>query len=241
MHDGFMEGNRGSGGGPAQLTLASHAQCGALTELVRDLAGRLPGARIESFPPAAAVYRPGDPTDHLLLVVEGLVRTSILGEAGQEFILHDYAAGEAFGELCFCEVRARQEQATALAPSRVARIGLAELRAFAAGDGFFQLLEMFTHRQAELARQLHELALSTVRERLVRFLARSAVGPTDQDGFCPVPGRMTHQEIAARIFTTREQVSAHLAALRREGHVRYGRGAPTGLRVRRAALEQMLP
>ena len=204
---------------------------------MRQLSARLPHVRVRSFAAGDFVYRMGDPTDHLCLALEGRVRTAIVGEAGQEFILQDYGPGQAFGELCFCEVRARQEQAVALDQARVARIGLEELQTFAGGDGFWQVVEMFTHRLADLERQLHELSTSSVRERLLRFLLRHADEPADAGGFLRVHGPFTHQEIAARIFTTREQVSFHLAALRRQDLVRYGRGE--AMRVRRGALEAL--
>ncbi len=222
----------------AELRLSEHAQCGALTSSVRELARRLPHARVRSVAKGALVYHMGDPTDHLYMVLEGRVRTSIVGEAGQEFILQDYGTGQAFGELCFCEVRARQEQAVALEPTKLARIGLDELGAFSAGDGLYELLEMFTHRLADLERQLHELSTASVRDRLIRFLLRHARTGEGPDGLTPLDGSFTHQEIAARVFTTREQVSAHLAALRRQGALMYGRGVP--MRVRRAKLRALL-
>ena len=208
-----------------ELRLAEHAQCGALTTFAREISVRLPHARPLAFSAGQPIYRMGDPTDHFYLVLLGRVRTSTIGAAGQEYILQDYGPGEAFGELCFCEVRARQEQAIALDDVRVARIGLEDLDAFAQGEGLWRLLEMFTHRLAELERQLHELSTSSVRDRLIRFLLRLALKPDEADGFALVNGRFTHQEIAARIFTTREQVSLHLAQLRRQGAVSYGRGS----------------
>jgi CRP/FNR family cyclic AMP-dependent transcriptional regulator len=172
-----------------------------------------------------------DPTDHFYLLLDGRVRTSIIGDGGQEFILQDVGPGEAFGELCFCEVRARQEQAVALEPSRVARIGLPELAAFSDGQGLWQIVEMFTHRLADLERQLQEVSTAPVRERLLHFLERQATSAVDGEGFARLAGVFTHQEIAARIFTTREQVSAHLASLRRQGMVRYGRGQSMAVRL----------
>ena len=222
----------------AELRLVEHAQCGALTSFARELSHRLPHARVRSVAKGAFVYRTGDATDHFYLVLEGRVRTSILGDAGQEFILQDYGPGQAFGELCFCEVRARQEQAVALEPTQLARIGLEELEAFSTADGLWQLLEMFTHRLADLERQLHELSTSPVRDRLVRFLLRHAQAAGTEDGLSPLDGSFTHQEIAARVFTTREQVSAHLAALRRQGMVLYGRGE--AMRIRAPQLRSLL-
>ena len=205
---------------------------------MRELSDRLPRAHVRSVRAGGFVYHMGDPTDHFYLVLHGRVRTSIIGEAGQEFILQDYYPGQAFGELCFCEVRARQEEARALEDALLTRIGLEELQAFSGGDGLWQVVEMFTHRLAELERQLHELSTSSVRDRLVRFLLRQAGPPRGTDGFAPVQDRFTHHEIAARIFTTREQVTSHLAALRREGLVRYGRGET--MAVRREGLERLL-
>ena len=220
------------------LRLSEHGPCGALTAFARELSVRLPHARPLAFSAGEPIYRIGDPTDHFYLVLLGRVRTSTVGAAGQEYILQDYGPGEAFGELCFCEVRARQEQAIALNDARVARIGLEDLDAFAQGDGLWRLLEMFTHRLAELERQVHELSTSSVRDRLIRFLLRLADESNERDGLALLNGRFTHQEIAARIFTTREQVSMHLADLRRQGAVSYDRGSV--IRLRPDMLQQLL-
>jgi len=201
------------------MRLSDHRACGALTAVVQQVAGRLHAHTVLQVPAGRAVYRVGDPTDHLYLLLSGRVQVRLLGPGGQEFILRDYGPGEAFGELCFCEVRARQEEAWTLEDSRVARLGLDELGEFAQGEGLWEIVEMFAHRMGELERQLWELTTFTVRQRLQRWLLEHA-GRPGPDGMAPVEFRLTHQELAGRLFTTREQISQHLGELRRQGLVR---------------------
>ncbi|MDA8345925.1 MAG: helix-turn-helix domain-containing protein [Thermaerobacter sp.] len=101
-----------------------------------------------------------------------------------------------------------------------------------------ELLEMFSHRLADAEERLAEMALEGGRSRLVGYLLRAAHGTQDEQGFSRLLEPVTHTEIAGRISTTREQVSAMLSDLRRRGAVQYGRGQ--GMRVHRDRLAQAL-
>lgn len=65
------------------------------------------------------IYATGDPTGEVFYLRSGRVALSVLSADGREPRLRLVQPGEMFGELCFCDVRARQEQATALDESEV--------------------------------------------------------------------------------------------------------------------------
>lgn len=222
------------------FSFPDHAHCGALTGLLRESAGRLRGLSPRRVRAGEPVYLQGDPTENLYVVLAGRVQTSVVSPGGREYVLGEHGPGEGFGEVCFCEVRARQEQATALEDSEVLAIGPEDLVRFASSGeaAVLELLEMFSHRLADAERRLAELAFSGVRSRVIALLLRTAAGAADAEGFSELEGSLTHDEIARRIPTTREQVSAILSDLRRQRLVDYGRGA--ALRIRRARLEDEL-
>lgn len=223
-----------------ELRLPDHAHCGALTGLVRSAAERLTALRPVPVRAGEVIYRQGDATERLFVVVSGLVRTSVLSRSGRAYVLADFGPGDAFGEVCFCEIRARQEQAVAAVDSLVLPVGPAELIGFAASGekAVVELLEMFSHRLAETERRLEELALEGVRARIIGLLLRVAPRDLEAGGFVELAEVWTHDEIAARIPTTREQVTTVLGELRKRGAIDYGRGR--AMRVRRERLEEML-
>lgn len=226
----------------SDLALPSHRHCTVLTSMVRTLRADLAGsAPTQSFDAGAMIYRMGDGTDHLYLVLEGKVRTSIVSEAGKELVVGIAGPGEVFGELCFCDVRERQEQASALEPTTVAWLGVSQLVALTAGSppSMLELLTLFCHRMAEMEERLSELAFASVQTRIGLLLLRlAAEGEPAADGGFVCRESPTHEEIAARVSTTREQVSTILARFRQLGLIAYQRGEP--LRVYSTPLRRAL-
>ncbi|BDG59330.1 Crp/Fnr family transcriptional regulator [Caldinitratiruptor microaerophilus] len=212
------------------LSFPSHAHCQSLTTLVRGRIARLAArGRSRAVAGGELVYRMGDPTDHLYVVLDGRVRTSIVSPAGRELVLGVHGPGEVFGELCFCAIRRRQEQAVAVVDSRVVRLRVDDLLSLVAGDQAeaLALLDVFCQRMADLQDRLAQLAFANVRTRLGLLLLRLVDGqPAGPDGGAVCPERLTHEELAARVATTREQVTAILTQFREQGLVDYRRGGP---------------
>ncbi|HEY3365622.1 MAG TPA: Crp/Fnr family transcriptional regulator [Symbiobacteriaceae bacterium] len=213
--------------------LPNHAHCRALTDLVQGrsegLARAMPPLPIHA---GTLIYAMGEPTDHMYLVTSGRVRTSILSPGGKELVMGVHGPGEVFGELCFCAVRQRQEQALALEDTVVVRLDVDHLTGLMRGsDGEAQeLLELFCHRMADMQERMAELAFASVRSRLGLLLLRLAEGGVP----APEGGRfsrdnLTHEEMAARVATTREQVSAILSQFREGRLVQYQRGGPVAV------------
>lgn len=213
-----------------QLSFPSHSHCQALTSLMAGAQARLAQhGQPRRYQAGQMIYGMGEATDHLYLVLSGRVRTSLISPEGRELVVGLYGPGELFGELCFCSVRQRQEQAVAVEETRVVKLEVKDLLAITTSSkaGALDLLELFCHRLAGLQEQLAELAFASVRTRLGFLLFRLA-----EDGR-PAPAGgvvsreyLTHDEIAARVSTTREQVTSILAGFRKRGLVEYRRGGP---------------
>lgn len=224
--------------GRSGFRLSSHAACQALDGLARDLVRRGvmtgQGARPVQVRNGESLYRVGDRTDHFYLVQTGRIRASLESEAGRELVVADAGPGETVGELCFCAVHERQENAVAVTNATVIGVYGEDLIRYVQGgrDAAEEVLEYLFHQIGSLTTRVEALAFQTVRERLIHELLRlsqeterpiheSKGSDREKTGqFVALPPR-THEEWAKRIYATREQVSVVLSDLRRQGAVQY--------------------
>lgn len=220
-----------------QIAFSTHHQCNALLEVIRSGKEFLPAfGRPLSWPAGTLLYDFGDPVDRLYLVREGRVRASVLSADGRELVTGLYGPGELFGRFCLCHRHERNERATVIEDAVIVQLGVAELLQLAStGDGALALLQLFCQRISALEEQVAQLAFAKVRTRLGLLLLRLAEeGEAQPDGTVICRDTPTHEEMASRIGTTREQVSSILAQFRKEGLVSYRRTGP--LRVDPARL-----
>ncbi len=120
----------------------------------------------------------------------------------------------------------------------IVHLGVAELLQLASsGDGALALLQLFCQRISALEEQVAQLAFAKVRTCLGLLLLRLAEeGQKEADGGVIVYDSPTHEEMASRIGTTREQVTSLLAQFRKMGLLSYRRTGP--LRIYPAKLQE---
>lgn len=213
-----------------ELVFTVHRQCTAFMDVIRSGRRFLPKVgRSQWFAADDVVYDYGDAPNCLFLVNEGVVRTSVLSSSGKELVTGVWGPGEVFGEFCLCQQqRERNERAVIVEDAELVRLGVEELiQLVSVREGALAMLQLFCHRISALEEKVAELAFANVRTRLGLLLLRLAQDGTPQpDGSVLCQEYPTHEEMARRIGTTREQVSAILAQLRREGAVAYRRTGP---------------
>jgi CRP/FNR family transcriptional regulator len=172
------------------------------------------------------VYAMSDPTGDVFFLRKGRVGISVVSPGGREQRLQTVAPGEMFGELCFCDIRARQDQATALADSEIVALRMDDLLdiLLATRDGTAALLGTLCARVADAQAHIRRLAFHTVPQR-VGLVLLTLAGPeaAQRDGGRIIPKPPTHEEIAQSVSASRELVSSTLSGLRRLGVVRYRR------------------
>jgi cAMP-binding proteins - catabolite gene activator and regulatory subunit of cAMP-dependent protein kinases len=122
----------------------------------------------------------------------------------------------------------------------VVRFGVEELlRLASTGEGALALLQLFCRRISALEEKVAELAFASVRTRLgLLLLSLAREGMPQADGSVVCYQYPTHEEMARRIGTTREQVTSLLAQFRRSGAVAYRRKGP--LRIFPDRVEQQI-
>lgn len=189
--------------------------------------GRLEArCRMRTFPRGALVYTPRDSADGVLLLASGRIKVHALTEEGKQAILAFIEPGEVFGELAILGTGSREEYAEACEAASVVLIP---------AEAVHELME--THAQVSLAvtkliglrrrrleRRLKSLLFRSTRERLIHVLLDLAqeYGQTTPQGV-ELRIRLSHQELANLIGSTRESVTIVLGQLQAEKCLRVGR------------------
>ncbi len=190
-------------------------------------------ANLTSLPHVERAFRRGmpvysfeDPATHIYSVVSGRVKIMRASAAGQNKIISIRYCGDLFGELALAGgavEAARSDEAVALETTRVAVIRVADFwRARSSDPATMQsVLQGLTRRLVEAHQQIEALVFENNHQRLARALLeeyRQASGAGDQSV------RLTHEELAELIGSSREVVTGLMIELRQRGLVDYKRG-----------------
>lgn len=174
------------------------------------------------YPRGTAVFSRDDPADFLCIVKEGLVRLVSLSDKGAETILHIFKPGEIFGELLLAEERRAftASAATDALVTVVSRRNFLELLASvpALAGNFIRLL---SSRLVKVEREFAAFGHTWSYHRLAMVLLDLARehGVKTPKG-TRIPLRLTHEDLAKLIGTTRETVTTQMNRFSRKGMVR---------------------
>jgi CRP/FNR family transcriptional regulator, cyclic AMP receptor protein len=182
-------------------------------------------SRIQRVKQKQPIYLPGDKALSVYFLKKGRVKISRITQEGKEFTLAMHEPGEIFGELEVLEEIARDTRAEALDDVWV---GVLERNEFsrlllANPELMFQLTRLIGLRLKRLESRVEDLLFQDVPTRLARILLILST----KNRKIPKKGvgeglRITHQELANLIGSTRETVSATLNDFKRQGLVELG-------------------
>lgn len=178
------------------------------------------------FPRGAAVYLPSDHSDGVLLLAEGRVRIASYTGEGKQSILAFVDPGELFGELAVLGDSPREEHAEAVEKSSVVLIPRDVMETLVAQSPEVSLgvTRLIGLRRRRIERRLKYLLFRSNRERLVSLLLELAetYGQQTPDGVA-LRIKLSHQDLASVIGSTRETVTVLLGELQAEGWLELGR------------------
>jgi CRP-like cAMP-binding protein len=166
------------------------------------------------------IYLPGDPGAAVYFVNGGRVKVSKVTRDGKELTLAYRGPGEIFGETCLIDGGPREEMAEAMENALVTEIQrdqFEELLQAQASLGF-RLAKVLAARRREIENKIENLVFKDVNSKLAELLLRlgTEYGVDDARGTL-VALKITHQEMANLIGSTRETVSLTLAQFKRKG------------------------
>ncbi|MDE3180972.1 MAG: Crp/Fnr family transcriptional regulator [Acidobacteriota bacterium] len=156
---------------PAPINPARDRYRGALPRLFRArLCDQFTSQARRRFAAGESIYLYGESAESVYCLREGLVRSSIITQSGQEVIIAMYQRGEVFGELCLCSEE-RRDQAIAMEPAEVVEIQLSEMIARLQSD-HQKLFEFIANVSDHLGRaydQIEAIAAEKAPERVARL------------------------------------------------------------------------
>jgi CRP/FNR family transcriptional regulator, cyclic AMP receptor protein len=170
------------------------------------------------FPKNALVIQEGDLSDSAYILLKGRVRAFSVGLDAKEVTFAEYHATELFGEMSL-DGQPRSASVQALEASECAVVTRTLLQEFVTQEPqfAFELILKVIGRARQATDSTRNLALLDVYGRLKVFLESAPA--TSGEGHRVLTDRYTHQEIAARIGSSREMVSKLLKDLEIGGYL----------------------
>jgi CRP/FNR family cyclic AMP-dependent transcriptional regulator len=184
------------------------------TELLGALAAH---GSTRSFRANAVLIHEGDAGDALYIVLAGRLRAYASAEDGREVVLSEIGPGEYVGELSM-DGRPRSASVRTLEASTCCVVQGGELRGFLAAhpDFALHLSQKLIRMVRRLTEQVKSLALQDVYGRMVRVLMELSDPRGDER---VVREKLTQQDIADRVGSSREMVNRVLKDLTTGGYV----------------------
>ncbi|MEQ8846545.1 Crp/Fnr family transcriptional regulator [Botrimarina sp.] len=204
-------------------------QCDLFRRLSAEQIARLePGCRSRRFRRGEPVYLPDDAAEWGMVLAEGRVKIGSSTDDGKQTILAFIEPGELFGELDALDGEPRQEFAEAAEKSHVVLLPAGALLDLIGSDASLAagVTKLIGLRRRRIERRLKSLLFRSNRQRLVSLLTELAQ-QYGQPSVDP-PGvrlaiKLSHQDIASLIGSTRETVTIILGELQNEGLLSIGR------------------
>jgi len=159
-----------------------------------------------SYPANSILINEGDNTDSLYVILEGEVKAYACDETGKEVILNILRAGDYFGELSLVDDEPRSASVMTLTATKVMIISKVNFKQCLSDNTelAFNLIRALTKQVRGLTESVKSLALMDVYGRVAHTLLDLA---KDEDGKMVVRPKLTHQDIAHIVGSSREMVS----------------------------------
>ncbi len=189
----------------------------------RDIEQIQKNAELLVLPKRVVVYLPGDPGENLFFVHEGRIKISKITRDGREITLMYLGPGEVFGENCLFNESPRREMVETSDNSVIAVIpkSLIEKMMKRQPNFLLHLFEIVSRRRQSVEDRVQHLLFRDVGAKLAELILdlSQKYGVEEDDG-TRIAMKITHQEMANLIGSTRETVSLTLSQFRKQNLVR---------------------
>lgn len=182
--------------------------------------------RSKSFAEKCLMSLPSSDSRSVFLLATGRARVYHLNSDGRQTVLSFIEPGEVFGELALIDPTEQMDYVEAMAASVVVQISVGELHQLMKVSPAFSMdiARLIGVRRRRIERRLKNLLFRSNREKLVHLLLDLVEQYGAQNGIGVELGiRLSHQELANVIGSTRETVTITLGHLRDEGLIHLAR------------------
>lgn len=165
----------------------------------------------------AIVVNKGDESETLYIVVEGRLRMYLDDESGNEITVRLLGPGDVFGELALFTGAPRTSNVMTMEPCTLLALTRSQLTDCLTIDSelAFRIIRALAQRIQEMMEDMSTLGLLDVYGRLRRTLEKLA---KENDGK-HINYRLTHQDLANMVGSSREMVSRILRDLTAGGYI----------------------
>jgi CRP-like cAMP-binding protein len=187
----------------------------------------VPLVSLHQFSEKQVIYMPSDPRARLYGIISGRVKLAEVSPEGKELVLCVLGKGDLFGELCLFDKGPHSTLASAIEDSRIFTIKCSDLANFMAEDpALVKALGKHVGEKIRLLEQkLSELVFKDVSQRLAGLLLDLAhdYGKKLPSGEQVIEMKITHQDLAGLIGSTRETTTTTLNQFREKGLIDFRR------------------
>jgi CRP/FNR family cyclic AMP-dependent transcriptional regulator len=183
-----------------------------------DLRALANKAAIKAFRKGEVVIVEGNFTSSLYVILSGRVKVSVGDEGGKELVLEIKGTGAYFGEMALDD-GPRSASVVTLEPSQFAIISKTDFRnlLLAHPEIALRVIENLIHIVRGLNSNVRSFAMLDVYGRVSRLLLGLAV---EQDGKLVIPEKLTQQDMASRVGSSREMVNRIFRGLATGGYIK---------------------
>ena len=175
---------------------------------------------LREIPRRQVIYLPGDPGDRVFFINGGRVKCSKVTRDGKELTLAYRGAGQMFGELCVIDGGPRDEMAEAMKNAIITEVPRELFREILLSDAqlAFDFACTVGERRRQIETKIEHLVFRDVQAKLAALLLELAeeYGVESEKGR-QIGLKITHQEMANLIGSTRETISLTLAQFKKKG------------------------
>lgn len=185
-----------------------------------EMEALVPITHMGRTPLGTPFYLPQDPSDRVFLLKEGRVKISKVSEDGKQLTLGILEPGEIFGELALVDEGPRGTTAEALEDTFICVIGRRDFeRLLEKKPGLaLKVTKLIGVRRKAIEAKVEDLVFKDVGSRLAKLLLELAASYGTKVGKgTRIDVKLTHQELAALIGSTRETTTSTLNEFRRLG------------------------
>ena len=171
-----------------------------------------------SYPKGSMVIREGEEAISLYLIISGAVKIFMDNEEGKEIILNTQGPGEHFGELALVDDQPRSASVMTTQQSKFMVITKQQFKDVLTHhpDIAIGMIKNLSRRVRLLSDNVKSLALLDVYGRLAKTLL---ILSKEKDGKLVIEEKLTQQDIANRIGSSREMVARILKDLVTGGYI----------------------
>jgi len=202
-------------------------RCPLFSQLSPETAQRIESrSRMKNVPKGETIYLPADLAEGVMVLVSGRVRICNVTHEGKQSILGFVEPGDLFGELAVLGEDSRNEHAEAVENCQVVLIPKPEMLwlMHQYPQISFGITKLIGLRRQRIERRLRNLLFRNNRERLILLLLELVeLYGIAEDGVTHLRMKLSHQELANIIGSTRETVTVVLGKLQADGFLKVAR------------------